>query len=604
MPRSLLSFIVSRGAGQGGEIDSREAHAYLIWKWFSFAVSLTVIPLLPSEVRGNPVLTGVLAVWTAHATLFSPAVLIRPTVLGRVVAIYPSFLLDIALLNAIVFVLGDWRTPHMLLFPAHVVNAALVRPYWKDIAIIALTGLAAFLGAHLSAGHPLEPAAFSHLWTESAITGMLVVPPILRLRLLLDRFERTLAAKRRAEESACTLERETARLREMSVTDGLTGLFNKRYFDLRLAEEIGRFNTTGQPVALLMLDIDHFKRYNDTFGHTRGDDVLREVARILRDTSRQSDIPCRYGGEEFAVILPGTGAEQAVAAAERLRRAVERHTFPGGDTQPGGRLTVSIGVAVFPSDAADAAELVEHADQALYRAKDAGRNATQIFSVPSGPAADADEDARDVRNVIQSLMTLANLKDCYTCGHSERVARYAGAIAERLRLVPAEVRRIKYAGLVHDLGFAGIDPELVNRRGPLTEVEMAIVRSHTVLGVSIIEPFGDLRELVPLVAHHHEHWDGSGYPDGLRGERIPLGARILAVADAYDAMRQHRPYRPALAHDEALEELRRNAGVQFDPEITRVFIEYLIETGEVPEDAPNGSVRIDAGGGPQKPRSA
>lgn len=584
MRKSWTAFLVNRRPG--GEIDAREAHAYLAWKWSSFAVAVTALPRLAPGLGDHPLLAGALAAWTAHAVLLTLAVLRRPAVLGRGLAVHPSFLLDIALLTAVITSLGDWRTPYMLLYPAHVVNTALVRPYWKDIAVVAPLGLGAFVGAHAGTGYLFTPATYGHFSTEIVITGLLVVPPVLRLRLLLDRLERTLAAQRRAEASASTLARETARLREISVTDSLTGLYNKRYFDLRLAEEVARSRETGQPLALLMLDIDHFKHYNDTFGHTAGDGVLREVARILRETSRQGDVPCRCGGEEFALILPGAGSEQALAAAERVRRAVARHAFPGGAAQPEGRLTVSVGAAVFPGDAAGPAELVERADQALYRAKDAGRNAIRLFADDgiTGPEADAEEDVRNIPRVIKSLMALASLKDRYTYGHSERVARYAGAIAERLGLHPGEVRRVKYAALVHDLGFAGIDPELLTKPGALTDTEMEIVRSHTVLGVSIIEPFGDLRDLIPLVAHHHENWDGSGYPQGLRGERIPLGARILGIADAYDAMRRHRPYRAALSLDEAVRELRENAGTQFDPRIASLFIEYLLEIGEVPPD--------------------
>lgn len=583
MRKSWRGFLVNRRAG-GGEIDAREARAYLAWKWASFAVAVTALPRFASDPGDHPLLAGALAVWAAHAALLTLAVWQRPAVLARGLAVHPSFLLDVALLTAVILTLRDGETPYLLLYPAHVVNTALVRPYWKDIAVAALAGLAAFAGAHAGAGAALAfPPRF---WTEFAISGLLVVPPILRLRLLLDRLERTVAAQRRAEASAETLAHEAARLREISVTDSLTGLFNKRYFDLRLAEEVARSRDTGQPLALLMLDIDHFKHYNDTFGHTAGDGVLREVARILRETSRQGDVPCRYGGEEFALILPGAGSEQALAAAERVRRAVAQHAFPGGAAQPGGFLTVSVGAAVFPADAAGAAELTERADQALYRAKDAGRNTVRLFGdgVPEAAEDDAAEDVRNIPRVIKSLMALANLKDRYVYGHSERVARYAGAIAERLGLHPGEVRRIKYAALVHDLGFAGIDAQLLDKPGSLTDKELEIVRSHTVLGVSIMEPFGDLRDLIPLVAHHHEHWDGSGYPDGLRGERIPLGARILGIADAYDAMRRHRPYRAALSLEEAVRELRENAGTQFDPRLAALFVDYLLETGEVPAD--------------------
>ncbi len=568
-----------------------EARAGLAWKVLLFALEVAAAPLLAPRALASPLFLGAAALWLGHGLAFAAAVWRRPGTARSPAWAYSSFFLDLAVLSALVALAGQAGSLYAFLYPAHVLWLAVIRTDLREVVACGLLGFGAYNLARL-AGVGLDALfAGPGRWIEMAFVAALVAGPLYRLRLLLRRYEEARAARRLAEESVSRLRRDNVLLQELSVTDPLTGLYNKRYFDVRLAEELGRAGLTGQPVALALLDVDRFKQYNDTYGHVRGDELLKTLAELLRQNCRSGDVLCRLGGEEFAIILPATGAEAAAAAAERIRRAVEQHPFPGSDPKSRVRVTVSLGIAVYPTDATDPTRLVECADQALYRAKDAGRNAVVLHSslaacVGSGAELGADgEELLAVTGVIQTLLSLAQVKDRYTYGHAERTAQLAAAIAQRLGLDPVEIRRLRYAALAHDLGNAAISSHLLVKQGPLSEAERRVLQEHTLLGVSLIEPFGDLRDLIPIVASHHERWDGSGYPAGLRGEEIPLAARILAVADSYDAMRQHRPYRPALAAQEAAAQLVEGAGSRYDPRAVEALLEVLAASGQLDADA-------------------
>lgn len=566
-----------------------EARASLIWRAGVFALGLGTAPVLARPALRDPALWAAACLWLAHTVVLAAVARRRPAAVGESRWAYPAFFLDLAVVSALLAHAGAGQNPYVFLYPAHVLWLAIVRPGLRETLACALAG---FLAYNLTRLFSLGPAAYLHpqRWLELAFVGVLVAGPVYRLHLLLRGYEEARTARLRAEESLTRLQRDNVLLQELSVTDPLTGLYNKRYFDVRLTEELSRAGLTGQPVSLVLLDVDRFKQYNDTFGHVQGDELLRALAELLRRTCRAGDVVCRLGGEEFALILPATGAEAAAAAAERVRRAVERHPFPGREALPGGRVTVSLGIAVYPTDANDPARLVECADQALYRAKDAGRNAVVLHSslaacLGDGAAEAGEDEFLAVTGVIQTLLGLAQLKDHYTYGHAERTAELAGAIAAHLGLAPEEVRRVRYAALAHDLGNAALSAHVLAKEGPLSEEERRVIQQHTLLGVSLIEPFGDLRELIPAIACHHERWDGRGYPGGLRGREIPLAARILAVADAYDAMRQQRPYRPALSAEEAARQLVTEAGARYDPHVVLACLRVLAASGRLGGDA-------------------
>ncbi len=388
------------------------------------------------------------------------------------------------------------------------------------------------------------------------------------------------------------LREQNERLVQLSNTDYLTGLRNHRYLQERLEQEIRRALRYRRPLSLVMLDLDLLRRVNAVHGHQGGDDILRQMAQIIRSTIRECDVAARYGGEEFALIMPDASAAQAYQAAERLRRAIEDATFrirslSGQLTEI--RITVSQGVAECPKDSRERNGLVAAADLALFRAKHASRNRVCTYSDDEGTQAtqvDPGHIHRAVRDAslaaVKSLASALEARDHYTRGHSENVTDLAVATAEAMGLGAETVLTLRTAGLLHDVGKLGIPDEVLHKQTQLTEQEWELIRAHPAVGASLLSSTLLPQEIVPVVEHHHEHYDGTGYPHGAAGDEIPLTARILAVADAYDAMTSPRPYRPAMTHEQALAELRAQAGAQFDPEVVKVFGEIAGRVAERP----------------------
>jgi diguanylate cyclase (GGDEF)-like protein len=357
-------------------------------------------------------------------------------------------------------------------------------------------------------------------------------------------------------------------------TDGLTGLYNHRHFHERLDHEIARGSRFGTTFSLIMLDIDLFKAYNDIHGHLAGDEILRRIAICINTSIRGLDIAFRYGGEEFAIILPEARLDDARKVAERIRKTISAKT--SSKAPP---ITASLGVANWPIDGVMKAEIISCADAALYRAKQTGRNRTCLSSdvvKPTTPLVSVELEARSrALSIIYALAATVDAKDHYTYGHSKKVSDYAVALGEAMNLPQDRIDTIRAAGLLHDIGKVGIPDSTLNKKGTLNDEEWELIKTHPQLGVEILRHVIDLVNCLPVILHHHERYDGTGYPSGLKGTNIPLEARILAVADAFDAITSPRPYREQLSSQHALDELKRCSGAQFDPKIIEIFFKLV-----------------------------
>jgi diguanylate cyclase (GGDEF)-like protein/PAS domain S-box-containing protein len=407
-------------------------------------------------------------------------------------------------------------------------------------------------------------------------------------------------------------ERLHAEMAERAITDSLTGLYNHAHFYQRLVEEIERSKRHGYPLAVLMMDTDNFKHYNDSRGHQAGDEMLHLIAGCVRKAIRRSDIAFRYGGDEFAAILPHADSARAQTVVNRINRRIAARLKEMNDPASAW-LGLSAGVASYPSDAATASDLVTIADTALYDAKGIPlartvmgqgqpiesrtsppgvlqETQTRVLSTAARELAAALQDvgAPDVFadlnvHTVAAIGAAAEIKDRYIRGHQQRASRWAAALAEGMGLSLEQVRNIRIAGLLHDLGKVGVSESILNKPGKLTEEEYAKIKEHPALGaMMIISEVESLQRLVPIVRHHHERFDGKGYPDGLAGEGIPLEARIMSVVDVFDAMTHDRAYRKALSREETMAELERGAGTQFDPAVVKAFLVLVKGRGEEP----------------------
>ncbi len=389
-----------------------------------------------------------------------------------------------------------------------------------------------------------------------------------------------------------------ATIQKQALTDGLTGLPNHRAVMDQLHNELERARHYNRPLSVLFFDADRFKHINDTHGHSTGDAVLCQIAQQATGVLRGGDTLGRFGGEEFVVLLPEADTYAARAMAERIRSAVAATAMVRAAVQEGIVMTVSIGVATYRDDAETAEALLQQADEAMYLAKRLGRN--QLRTAQEAREVSADPEllllvqeaecsealARQGRSpqeikessmlsMISSLQFLVEQRDPAMYEHARRVSEVAGAIAQQLALSDHEHFLICTAALLHDIGKVGLPDTLLQKPGQLTPTERARLREHPELGAQILQVNPFLQSLIPAVRHHHECFDGTGYPDHLKGEAIPLSARIIEVAEAYDSMQRERPYQQSHTQEEAMAELRRGAGTQFDPAVVQALATTL-----------------------------
>jgi diguanylate cyclase (GGDEF)-like protein len=375
----------------------------------------------------------------------------------------------------------------------------------------------------------------------------------------------------------------------LATVDQLTGVLNRQAVLANLETEIERAARFGHQLSVVMVDLDHFKKLNDSHGHAAGDLILRRVADTLRQNVRSVDVVGRYGGEEFLLVLPETDVDAAASLAEKLRRLVGSEEVALGDGNVSSA-TLSAGVAGGSGNHLNVEALVRDADNAMYSAKALGRDQVFVFhelednglvrraAIAPGARDQAVQVGRAALGAATDALTTALGERAGFSGKpSSMIAGAAVELALGLGLPASEIERIRVASLLHDLGKLAIPEEILLKPGELNEPEWKIVSEHPRIGQVILEQAGALRDAATIVLHHHEWYDGRGYPYGLAGEEIPVGARIVAIADAYEAMVAGRPYRAAISHEAALRELRRHSGMQFDPDLVQRFHELFSE---------------------------
>ena len=417
---------------------------------------------------------------------------------------------------------------------------------------------------------------------------------------------------------------------EQAITDGLTGVKTHRFFMEALSAEWKRSTRAGRAFALVLMDLDRFKFVNDFYGHLEGDLVLQRVGHILEANCRRSDVVARYGGDEFVILMPETSMEQARQLASKLRGWVCADSLLREKN-----VSASFGIACYPLHGSSPQELIQVADASMYLSKHQGGNAVstadhfdpgeakkwkkdvleaylgvtlkRLFSTgpeafeeiyqrlkqfteslaateagngltaapPLPDSAGPQALPQAVLDTVTSLAFAIDAKDHYTQGHSQKVSAYAALIAESMDMSEAEIEEIRLGALLHDIGKVGIPEHILNKSGPLNPEEWETMKSHVVFGARILEPLTPLARIREMVHHHHEYFDGSGYPHALRAEQIPFGARIIAVADAYDTITSDRTYKKGRSAAEALAELERCANAQFDARIVEVFVRVM-----------------------------
>ncbi|MFX4262543.1 PAS domain S-box protein [Pelotomaculum propionicicum] len=336
----------------------------------------------------------------------------------------------------------------------------------------------------------------------------------------------------------------TDMLRYYGIYDALTGLYNRNHF-----QEEMRHLWLNQTAGMIICDVDGLKLVNDTLGHDKGDALLFAAAGVIKKCFDKNEVVARIGGDEFAVLICDTGQKEVEKACGRIRDAIRQHNKINGDMP----LSMSIGYAV-TEDTSDIKALFKQADNNMYREK--------LHSNSSGRSA-----------IVQTLMKTLKERDFITEGHADRLQDLVAALARSISLPESRINDLKLLSQFHDIGKVGIQDSILFKPGPLTSKEFSEMKRHCEIGYRIAMSSPDLSPIAEWILKHHEWWDGSGYPLGLKGEAIPLECRILAVADAYDAMTSDRPYRKAMSHDDALNELRKFAGKQFAPDIVEKFVE-------------------------------
>jgi diguanylate cyclase (GGDEF)-like protein/putative nucleotidyltransferase with HDIG domain len=366
-----------------------------------------------------------------------------------------------------------------------------------------------------------------------------------------------------------------AKAEKKARVDELTRLLNRRSLDEMLDSEISRHSRYGGAFSLAILDLDGFKFYNDTYGHLAGDGLLQEVGKCIKIAIRTSDFAFRYGGDEFAVLLPQTTLDAALQVVERVRKTIADNVKTEKIS-----ITTSIGLASWPDDGISHTDIIAAADVTLYRAKRNGGNQSLCAQGPLGalpqeetPAENSEDNVNNkINSLVRVLSEMIDSRSCYANNHSKRVKDYALTLANALKMDKKESAKIEMCALLHDIGKISISQDILNKSGELSEEEWNLFRSHPELGANIVKQIPQLSSCADVILHHHEWYDGTGYPGGLKGSAIPIESRIIGLAEAFVTMISDRSYMRTKTLEESVKELRRFSGLQFDPILVELFI--------------------------------
>ncbi len=408
-------------------------------------------------------------------------------------------------------------------------------------------------------------------------------------------------------EMAITIANLFENLKKEAVTDSLTDLYNRRYFNQALQKEAERAQRLHQPFSIISLDLDYLKKINDTYGHFFGDLAIRTIADILKKNARSIDVPARLGGEEFSVLLPGVDSSGAMVAAERIRAAIEAQEL---DTI--GHITASVGVGTFPEHSIKLDELLDMTDQAMYKSKINGRNRVTLaknvddeaewHEVAFGAFMDIltkqkipipDKIAKEITsklkaiNTVETKSTLFSVADTlaqtynnhYKRGLTKAKVSMAIDLARKMELSKEDIDKLKIAMLLYDIGKLMIPDDILNKKEPLSDEEKHKIEEHPLIAArKILQPITSIADIVPIIEAHHENWDGTGYPNKLSGDSIPVSSQIILLIDAYFALTQNRPYRVARSSDEALEIIKLESGKKWNEKLVEQFVDMMNES--------------------------
>lgn len=370
--------------------------------------------------------------------------------------------------------------------------------------------------------------------------------------------------------------------------DSLTGLYNYKYFVRRLREIISQAQRMDQPFSLLKLNIDIYKSINTIYGRLEGDNILKQFADFLDGITRVSDIVARLGGDEFGMMLAFTDTSGALKAARRIKQSLRFRSF--GSNNKKINLNVSVGIVTFPQDSLSDISLLSHLDRCILKSKQyAGKVITAKQLCQTDANSDCGANSYNVeelkqrvltleamlgRTIVESIVAFANTikaKDLYTAKHTSKTVNLALDIGRKLYLTSERLTLLRYATLLHDLGKVGISEKILKKPAKLTIGEFEEIKKHPLIGVEILRPLHELSDIIPIILHHHERIDGKGYPHGLKDGQIPLEAKILAVADSFQALTSDRVYRRAYSPRKAMSIIEEESGTHFDPLVVTAF---------------------------------